>query len=207
MFMRRDRLPHPGQFLGCVAKNLSGMGRTRRPGSLVSSPRLESGAKQFSDEPCLAEALPFVHSLHLPFPDHIHSLISLQETAVRSGNGQRAMVVLISTLTLEDLGNLASTSPQDPQAFLRALVSFYDQRGGGVKTSFKGDKQGLGMVRRNKKRFEAQQIVMLLGSLAHNVILWTRHWLAESASSLQCYGMLRMVRDVFHISGFFLLDT
>jgi hypothetical protein len=125
----------------------------------------------------------------------------------RKSNGQWAIVVLISTLTPEDLGGLASTPSQDPQAFLLALVSLYDQRGGGVETSFKGDKQGLGMARRNKKRFEAQQMVMLLGSLAHNVILWTRNWLAESASSLQGYGMLRMVRDVFHISGFLLLDA
>lgn len=63
------------------------------------------------------------------------------------------------------------------------------------------------MARRTKKRFEAQQIVMLLGSLAHTVILWTRNWLAESASPLRRYGMLRMVRDVFHSSGFLLLDA
>lgn len=128
----------------------------------------------------------------------------------RKANGQWAVVVLISTLTpknLSDVGNRASAAPLDPQAFLLALVSLYDQRGGGVETSFKGDKQGLGLARRNKKRFEAQQMVMLLGSLAHNVIIWARNWLAESASPLRRYGMLRMVRDVFHISGFLLLDV
>ncbi len=46
---------------------------------------------------------------------------------------------------------------------------------------------------------------MLLGSLAHNVIVWARGWLASPA--LQQYGMLRMVRDVFHISGFLLTDA
>jgi hypothetical protein len=74
-----------------------------------------------------------------------------------------------------------------------------------VETSFKGDKQGLGLGTRSKKRFEAQQMVMLLGSLAHNVIIWARCWLASPA--LQHYGMLRMVRDVFHISGFLLADA
>jgi hypothetical protein len=44
---------------------------------------------------------------------------------------------------------------------------------GGVETSFKGDKQGLGIGKRNKKRFEIQQMVMLLGSLAHNVVVWS----------------------------------
>jgi len=41
---------------GCVAKNLSGMGRTGRFGSLVSFPHLESDSKQFSDEPRLSRA-------------------------------------------------------------------------------------------------------------------------------------------------------
>jgi hypothetical protein len=88
---------------------------------------------------------------------------------------------------------------------LLAYVTFYDQRGGGVETSFKGDKQGLGIGKRSKKRLAAQQIVMLLGSLAHNVIVWARHWLASLV--LPHYGTLRMVRDVFHISGFLLTDA
>jgi hypothetical protein len=44
-------------------------------------------------------------------------------------------------------------------------------RGGGVETAFKDDKQGLGITKRNKKRFEAQQMVMLLNLLAHNVLM------------------------------------
>jgi hypothetical protein len=88
---------------------------------------------------------------------------------------------------------------------LLAYVTFYDQRGGGVETSFKGDKQGLGSGKRSKKRFAAQQMVMLLGALAHNVIVWARHWLASP--TLQHYGTLRMVRDVFHMSGFLLTDA
>ena len=46
---------------------------------------------------------------------------------------------------------------------------------------------------------------MLLGSLAHNTIVWARHWLA--AAQLRSYGMVRMVRDVFHISGFLGVDA
>jgi len=50
-------------------------------------------------------------------------------------------------------------------------------------------------------------MVMLLGSLAHNVVVWSRSWLAVSPSKLQQYGMLRMVRDVFHVSGFLVIDA
>jgi hypothetical protein len=88
-------------------------------------------------------------------------------------------------------------------------VDLYDQRGGGVETSFKGDQQGLGSTTRRKKRFEAQQIVMLLGTLAHNVGIWARHWLTEvapPATQPRRYGIMRMVRDVFPISGFLVID-
>lgn len=47
-------------------------------------------------------------------------------------------------------------------------------------------------------------MVMLLGSLVHNVVFWVRRWLA--VPQLQHYGILRMVRDVFQVSGFLLLD-
>ena len=93
----------------------------------------------------------------------------------------------------------------DLAAVLLASVTFYDQRGGRVETSFKSDKQGLGMSKRSKKRFEAQQMLMLLGSLAHTVILWARRWLA--AVPLHHYGILRLVRDVLHISGFLVFDA
>jgi hypothetical protein len=126
----------------------------------------------------------------------------------RKPDGEFAYGVLISTLSAQHV--LALTDQplsllDDPAAVLLASVTFYDQRGGGVETSFKGDKQGLGMSKRSKKRFEAQQMVMLLGSLAHNVIVWARRWLASP--TLRHYGMLRMVRDVFHISGFLLTDA
>jgi len=126
----------------------------------------------------------------------------------RKHDGQWAVGVLISTLTDAQMLGLTGQEAKprhDPVAVLQASVSLYDQRGGGVENSFKGDKQGLGIGKRSKKRFEAQQMVMLLGCLAHNVVVWSRAFLA--ASPLQHYGTLRMVRDVFHVSGFLVMDT
>jgi hypothetical protein len=126
----------------------------------------------------------------------------------RQQDGKFAYGVLISALSAQHV-LLLTGQPlsllEDPAAVLLAYVRFYDQRGGGVETSFKGDKQGLGMGKRSKKRFTAQQMVMLLGALAHNVIVWARHWLASP--TLHHYGTVRMVRDVFHISGFLLTDA
>lgn len=125
----------------------------------------------------------------------------------RQHDGQFAYGVLLSALSAQHV--LALTGQplallDDPVAVLRAYVNFYDQRGGGVETSFKGDKGGLGMNKRSKKRFAAQQMLMVLGSLAHNVIIWARNWLA--VPTLHHYGILRMVRDILHISGFLVFD-
>lgn len=120
-------------------------------------------------------------------------------------NAQWEYAVVISTLTPDDV-SAESSQPSarvlEQQTVLVAYVHCYDARGGGVETSFKDDKQGLGITRRSKKRFAAQQMVVLLGSLAHNVIIWARQWLSDRAPKLRRYGLKRMVRDIFHISGF-----
>ncbi len=88
---------------------------------------------------------------------------------------------------------------------MRAYAHFYDQRGGGIETSFGEDKGGLGITKRNKKRFEAGRLLMLLGTLAHNLLVWSRRWLSrtglQQASRLQHYGIKRMIRDLYQISG------
>src|SRR6266852_280040 len=127
----------------------------------------------------------------------------------RKANGQWGIGVLISTLGPGEV--LALTQPTagpdaDPATILLAYVSLYDQRGVGVETFFKGDHQGLGSTKRSKKRFAAQQMVILLGSLAHNVVAWAQQWLSTPSSPVQDYGTLRMVRDVFHVSGFLVRD-
>lgn len=128
----------------------------------------------------------------------------------RKPNEQWGIAVLISSLLPAEVGELTGNEAKqnlDPAGVLLAHIRLYDQRGGGVETSFKGDKQGLGLSKRSKKRFEAQQMVMLLSSLGHNVVNWVQRWLVEPTSSLQHYGSLRIVRDVFHVSGFLLMDT
>jgi hypothetical protein len=125
-------------------------------------------------------------------------------------NGQWEYAVVISTLSAKDVileTGQALESVLDHEAVTLAYVRFYDDRGGAAETSFKEDKQGLGLTKRNKKRFEAQQMVMLLGTLAHNVIVWARQWLAPHQPKLRRYGIKRMVRDIFHLSGFLVYNT
>ena len=134
----------------------------------------------------------------------------VQRIAVRCcrQDGTFAYGVLICALEAEQVLTALGrprTQAADPVAVLMAYVTFYDLRGGGIETSFKGDKQGLGLTKRNKKRFEAQHMLVLLGSLAHNVVVWARDWL--SSPQIARFGILRMVRDVFHISGILRFDS
>jgi len=103
----------------------------------------------------------------------------VQRIAVRTSkkDGQWGVSVLLSTLTPRDVILLTGqpiNRADDPTAVLCAYVSFYDQRGGGVETSFKEDTQGLVLAKRAKKRFPAQQMVVALSTLAHNVLVWAR---------------------------------
>src|SRR5712692_11113177 len=90
------------------------------------------------------------------------------------------------------------------------MPTFMTSAGGGIEISFGEDKGGLGITKRNKKRFEAQRLLMLLGTLAHNLLIWSRRWLCQSspeqASRLRQYGIKRMIRDLYQISGILSFD-
>jgi len=128
----------------------------------------------------------------------------------RLANGQWGVGVVISTLPPADALTLLGQDPAlaaDPQASLLAYAYLYYQRGGGVETTFKEDKQGLGITKRTKKRFAAQQVVVALGALAHNVLVWAKGWLQARCPRLARFGMKRLVRDIFGIGGRIDLDA
>jgi len=113
---------------------------------------------------------------------------------------------LLSTLEPEEVIrqlNLPADTVRDQDAVTLAYSALYDKRGGTVEIEIKESKQGIGLHKRCKKRFAAQQMVMLLGSLAHNILVWSRRWLSADAPRFARYGALRMVRDLFHINGLF----
>lgn len=135
----------------------------------------------------------------------------VQRIAVRcrKKNGQWGCGVLLSTLSAQAVLALTGQPPTkitNPLAVLLAYVYFYDQRGGGVETEIKEDKQGLGTSKRNKKRFAAQYMLTLLEALAHNILVWARQWLAHWCPRIAQFGLLRLVRDAFHMNGLILLD-
>ncbi len=90
----------------------------------------------------------------LPAPEYVSPVRRLA-VRCRKANGQWGTGVLISTETPSEvlaLTQVPTGSDPNPEAVLLAYVQLYDQRGGGVETSFKGDKQGLGINKRSKRR-------------------------------------------------------
>lgn len=118
--------------------------------------------------------------------------------------------VLVFNLSDEQLFWLVSRPAPGqlgPTAVLFAALHGYDLRGGGVETSLKGSKQGVGLTKRNKRRFEAQEMLVLLAQLAYNLLTWTQDELARQAPKLARLGKLRLVRDLFHVPGQIRLDA
>ncbi len=128
----------------------------------------------------------------------------------RKQNGQWGCAVIITTLP--SLAVLELAPPKIELASHRQQVElayayFYDERGGGIETEFKEDKQGLGLSKRNKKSFEGQAVVVELTALAHNLLIWARGWLAQTEPRLNHYGIKRLVRDIFAVAGLVSFDT
>jgi hypothetical protein len=120
-------------------------------------------------------------------------------------NGQKCHALLISTLEPCEVLRLLGKGPEkeaDEREVLLAYGRLYDKRGGGVEIEIKESKQGLGVTKRRKKSYAGQQMVMLLGQLAHNVVVWAKRWLLAEAPKLRRYGVQRLVRDVLQVSGF-----
>lgn len=122
----------------------------------------------------------------------------------RKKDGSWSYHILVFTLTDKALFDLCQ-HPHPPQPhtieILHLAMHFYDQRGGGLETQNRADKQGLGLTHRNKQRFTAQEMLVLLAQLAHNVIIWVRTPLQTLVPAFRHIGILRMIRDVFHIPG------
>ncbi len=125
-------------------------------------------------------------------------------------NGKWIHQVVLFNLTDEMLCDVLQRPPSQADTardILFAALAAYDQRGGAAETQNRGDKQGLHLAHRNKHSFVAQEMLILLAQLAHNLLIWTRNDLAEADCHFAHYGIQRMVRDVLQIPGWVQLDA
>jgi len=82
----------------------------------------------------------------------------------------------------------------------RQYLSFYNARGGAEVEQFRGDKQGLSLAARRKRRFPAQVGFVLLTDLAHNLLAHFYHH-ALVGSRFESFGLKRIVRDLLNFPG------
>jgi hypothetical protein len=74
------------------------------------------------------------------------------------------------------------------------IAKLYDGRGG-MEVDIKGDKRGLGIEKRRKKGFFAQEAVALLAQLSHNLLAYFKGWLLGGTDAAKL-GVERLVREV-----------
>lgn len=166
---------------------------------------LTQSIEQWQDDPKIPERqfawVPEPHSYVRP----------TRQLAVRRKDSKGIWKVRVLVTTLDDatlfwLARQPFRKEPSPKDIMYALTYAYDLRGGAVETSIKDSKQGLGITKRNKRNFHAQEMLVLLAQLARNLITWTRTEMARHVPSWQAFGSLRMVRDLFQISGEIELD-
>ena len=79
---------------------------------------------------------------------------------------------------------------------LAEILCDYDKRSGIAESVFCQDNQGLAARKRRKKNFCAQQMLMHLTTIAHNLCLWIKQWTIDAISfHRQCD---QWVQQIFH---------
>jgi hypothetical protein len=77
------------------------------------------------------------------------------------------------------------------------IAKLYDGRGA-MEVDIRGDKRGLGIEKRRKKNFHAQEALVLLAQLAHNLIVWFKRWFLGGTAAAKL-GMERLIGEVMRI--------
>jgi hypothetical protein len=113
-----------------------------------------------------------------------------RQWVIRTPKDKGGYQYAVLVTTLPDLGPTAVTDAYDGRAMIEA--------------TFCQDKQALGLVPRRQRKWEAQQMVLLLARLAHHLLLWGKQWLSRVPATrrrLRGYGLVRLLRDVWAVPG------
>ncbi len=132
--------------------------------------------------------------------------IGVRETHANGKSYEYVVVTNLSNAEICAECGLAFQPELAPDQLLSLLEHLYDLRSGGIETANRNSKSGLGLNRRNKRSFTAQEMLVLLTQLAYNLLAWVHRLLLHPASPFLHYGWQRMIANLFHIPGIFTLD-
>ncbi len=132
---------------------------------------------------------------------------------------RRTVQVAVRTPKKDGTWSYAVLVSTDMTATLRDLVLEYDRRSGAPENSFAQDYQALSLRKYRKAGFIAQQVLLLLAELAHNLMIWMKTWFTQAVETpenateqiqnahrktremLQSRGLKRLRRDILAIPG------
>jgi hypothetical protein len=87
---------------------------------------------------------------------------------------------------------------------LSEVIAHYDDRGA-CETEIQANKSGLKICKRRKHRLAAQEALILLSDVAHNLHAWSMQWM-QLQGSLSALGTLRMTEDILAMPGCLIFD-
>ena len=132
---------------------------------------------------------------------------------------RRTVQVAVRTPKKDGTWSYAVLVSTDTTAPLEDLVLEYDRRSGAPENSFCQDYQALSLRKYRKAGFIAQQVLLLLAELAHNLMIWMKKWFIEAVETpetasektqnahrkaremLENRGLKRLRRDFLAIPG------
>jgi hypothetical protein len=82
---------------------------------------------------------------------------------------------------------------------LAQVIAYYDDRAS-CETQIQADKGGLKMGKRRKARLDAQESLILLTDIAHNLLSWASSWMFPEGI-FKTFGTTRWVEDVLALPG------
>jgi hypothetical protein len=83
-------------------------------------------------------------------------------------------------------------------------IAYYDDRGA-CETEIQADKGGLKLEQRRKKSLAAQEALVLLTDIAHNLLAWISQWMFPQ-EPLAEFGTIRLTEDVLQLPGRLFFD-
>ena len=98
---------------------------------------------------------------------------------------RRTVQVAVRTPKKDGTWSYAVLVSTDLTAPLEDLVLEYDRRSGAPENSFCQDYQALSLRKYRKASFIAQQVLILLAELAHNLMIWMKAWFIEAMETLE----------------------
>lgn len=84
-------------------------------------------------------------------------------------------------------------------------INLYDDRGA-CETEIQADKGGLKLCKRRKKQAQAQEVLILLTDIAHNLLAWSSPRMFPDGP-LARFGTTRLIEDVLAIPGRLIFDN